>query len=318
MRGSTRRAFRSNAVAAAGVLAVGAAGYGVWQLLDGPDPQVIASGDAVAGDFTCAEASSAPADFPDGLLPEGAIAARLCAHGTETVTADVVPLDALTSRAADLVELVNGARRVGNGERSCNADAGPRWTMALQYPDGSVRSLAGEAYGCQDVTLGDAQVQGVGRTVVELFVDRLTAQRQGETPPADVPADPVACDAIDAGAAVMPWTDRSHLAAVALCWSTTPGAPFASVPLTPEQTEGVLADLTANLRDLPLRTRDYTCPSWSQVRITGRNAWGDPVTVGSDCREFSVDDVEHWVPSAPTLELLLDLSGQRMLPPPTP
>ncbi|MFW6773333.1 hypothetical protein ACOACO_03540 [Nocardioides sp. CPCC 205120] len=317
MQRSTRRAIRSNAVSAAGVLAVVAAGYGVWQVLGGPDPQVISAGDAVAGDFTCAEASSTRADFPDGLLPEGAIAARLCTYGHIDSETYSVPLDALTAGTADLVGMVNGARRVGDGDRACNDDAGPRWTMALQYPDGSVRSLAGDEGGCEDVALGDVEVQGIAAAVVDLFVDRLAAQRRDATPPPDVPDDSVACDALDAGGAVMPWSDPSRLTSATLCWATTPGGPFASVPLTPEQTEVMLADLSANLRDTPLRAGGYACPSWTQVRITGRDLWGEPVTVWSDCRDFYVDQ-QLWVPSAPTLELLLELSGQRLLPPPTP
>lgn len=320
MERSTRHDVRSKAVAAAGVLAVVAAGYGGWQVLDGPDPQVIAEGDAVAGDFTCAEASSAAHDFPDGLLPEGVIAARLCAYGLEPGGNDVVPLDALTTGVSDLVTTVNGARRVGGDDRSCNADQGPRWTMALQYPDGSVRSVTGDKDGCQDIALGDVEAEGVATVVVDQFIDRLAVQRRGATSPTAVSDTPVPCEALDAGSAVMPWSDPSRLTSATLCWVTTDvtaeGMSFESVPLTPEHTEVVLADLAANLRDAPLRAGGYACPSWSQVRITGRDPWGEPVTVWSECRDFYVEE-QFWVPSAPTLELLLELSGQRLLPPRT-
>lgn len=312
---SSRGRLRRRSVGAAAGLAVVAAGYGTWQVLDGPQPQVIAVGDAVGGDFTCDQATGTSADFPDGLMPSGAIAVRLCSVGLEPDTF-AVPADALVTGAGDLVDTINSASRTSEDPPgSCEADLGPRWEMAVQYPDASVRTVTGSVGGCDDIMLGGTEAWGVADVLLEDFREALVAQRASSVPPAGVRDDAVSCEAIDTGAGFMPWSDTSQLAAVTLCWATTAGGPLASASLTPEQTQIVLADLAANLRATPLRAFDYACPSWTDVRITGRDVWGDPVTIWTECRDFYVGE-DYWVPSAPTLELLLGLAGQRMMPPP--
>lgn len=116
-------------------------------------PARIAGGDATAGDFTCSDENRS-ADFPNDLLPENAIAVRIC---------DVVIFegadegDLFAGTVVDeLTRLVNESETESGGQPTsgCELAELAHATLLFQYTDASLRAVRVSMNDCGGFDLG--------------------------------------------------------------------------------------------------------------------------------------------------------------------
>lgn len=126
--------------------------------------------------------------FPEGDLPSGATAVRLCAGVPAGMTMRAVPpLDALVTDVDRVIEVVNDleAPRGQSGEQGfCTSDGGADLAYWFGYPDGDWRAVGLGAYGCRILQVGQDMTRDEGTAVASAFAEALAAQREASTPPA--------------------------------------------------------------------------------------------------------------------------------------
>ncbi|MDQ1105197.1 hypothetical protein QE405_002481 [Nocardioides zeae] len=203
----------------------------------------------------------------------------------------------------------------------CLNDGSLLWSMAVQYADGSVRTIEGDNGFCRDVVVGDTVYVGAGPEVYGAFIAALAEQRAVGTPPADLVASPPACerdpDDPFGPTAVMPATPPlgDLLVEPRLCWQDADRS-WHGTPLSVDDVAVVDADIAARLSDREDVDAPFGdgCPPWREAAIAGVSRWGEPVWIGGSCATFQWSDgrggVYSWTPSPDVLERILELTGE--------
>jgi len=316
-RGYARRARRGRLATVAGVALVAAAISLPFLLSGGPDrdggriPQPATSGPTavVAGAFSCPNSKDPYGAFagPD-LLPEGAIAVRMCNLGGDSGFHWAPPSDALTSSVPQLVASVNSLP-VAPQHDLCTSDGGSPWWLVFQYPDGHTQITRGESFGCGGVLVGKL-VRGDRTTAgqpLTLFQQLLWEQRDASSPPAiDVPSP--TCGTFDKSTWIThagPW----RFSAAGLCWryETESDLPPKYAPLSTAQLTTVLDDLNRNRSDHEITEQECTRPDVIHYTIVGVNEWGDLQQLDGYCGAFDLSgsNSDIWRPN-PASQAILD------------
>jgi hypothetical protein len=250
-------------------------------------------------------AASCPApgrDLPypaDGVLPEGAVAVRLCNGpllrtdtGQLLATGFDAPDDVLTTGVGDLVDLVNGLEPAVTEGRLCHSIAGPRFAYWFLYPDGDARAVLYDAGGCRDTTTAPGRLAGGGQALERGFARALLAQRAHEEPPG---TDEVAgCNPNDAPVSPIVTSD---LAFATLTYCTLPdGSRYREGHLTAAQVA------TAN-RDIRAGASSRACTGRPFSMVRGYTVWGDRVVTSGTCHRYRLGR-GTWTPSPRVVRML--------------
>ena len=221
-----------------------------------------------------------PPRYPDGDLPSGAVAVRLC-PGAPTIAYTGArvgphvqpPLDELTTDVARVLDVVNGLPEfeAGNG---CPLDAGAKLVYWFRYPGGDARAVGYHEGGCHTLTVGPDRDYSNGERVATAFADALLAQRTHAEarPPAgtDHPSCPV--PAMTTPRSVLPSVPLAMTQAT-WCKGVAPGrGREAAIPAP------LLRRLNEALLGAPTEQR-YRCdPPIYWQSIEGVNTWDDRVS----------------------------------------
>lgn len=247
---------------------------------------------------------------PGKPLARGAVRAQLCpAGGSGTFQS---PPDVLKAGLHDLVALVNAQPL--HRSRFCPANLGTAWTVLLQYADGTVASVTGENYGCNDMFLGRHGVRSAQRrdgagVVYKKYLDLLAAQRATREPPGVEVS--LSCPSYNPDgppfSQVPPDTAAPGLTRAQLCWKseTQTELPFQSAELDARLVELVNADLAERVtKKYP---RGAECRDELRVELVAQNAWGDRMLIpGSGCGLFGTGEW-FWRPGAEVQQRFEDL-----------
>lgn len=305
-RGRRTAAYVAGAAALVAVLGIAVpAALGHSGLL-GLLPERPITGDAVPGDFACADRSSDRSR--DATLEPGAVAVRICAPDGRRQE----PVDALASGADEIARMVNDIEERDHSDGPCTLDHAPPWHLTFQYADGTTRSITGETAGCGGIRVGPVGRGGraESREVIARFHEAIRDQRATSAPPADVPTAPLPCRPAGDDTALSERPDTSLLgggladaAVLTLCRrSAETGGDWWVTQLAPDQ----VAALAAAAREDVSAPAPERCPTWTNgIMLTGRTSWGDGFVVPSQCGAFGWG--EPWRPSGDSLVLLADL-----------
>lgn len=302
---AARRRRRTTAVVGvAAALVVAVPALGIATLGGGGDDPVATPGPSQSG--VAVDCPPLPedgaGDTGPGTLPEGAVAVRLCTgqgHGFQE------PGELLTTGVDELVDLVNAQPVTGPSE-VCTMDLGIGYRLAVGYPGGEVRVVAGELYGCRALTVGDT-VRADPEKVWNRTIGLLRAQRAATEPPADVAAPPLACepaegspDGIETSPVARPGEMTSAIACVRYESASTRPVRAVEVPA------GDLRVLMADLAERDARQHRYEpCgPDVPSVALVGATAWGDRTALWSSCGVFETPG-GGWAPS-PRAQAIID------------
>lgn len=221
-----------------------------------------------------------PLRYPEGNLPLGAVAVRLCpgqptiAYDGEQLGAPIqAPRDELTVDVDAVVELVNGLPEFEQGT-ACPFDDGPHHVYWFRYPDGDARAVAYDEAGCHTAVVGEQVAHQDGEELATAFADALFAQRAGSRPPAGTSRKALECPAppMSEPTSVLP---SVPLAMTAATWCVGVGLHTmrsASVP------EDLLERLNAGLLGAPAEERDRCEVTGHVTTLEGVTAWGDRVS----------------------------------------
>lgn len=275
--------------------------------------------------LSCASASGSlqPAQTPpDGLLPPGAVRARICPQPEQWVSW-LPPKDDVTTGLAALTDLVD-SQPLAPRSQICGAVASESdYFITFQYPDGGLVRLWGTLSGCGSLSVGTPNSTAhVGAPqILRAYLERLETQRSSElSSPPFGSGTRVVCPAVGRSVSVTPIPSDSHLALTsgAVCQYTAQGT--------------LVRDGTLSTSDLALLVRNFQTradPARSDcvldrrlgTRIIAVDRWGDQVSwlattgnTGPGCSPFMRwDDFlgpgGAWRPSRQVLQLLVARLG---------
>jgi len=237
-----------------------------------PTGQTTGTQDAIPP-LDCPASRSADSDSGPGVLPSGAVAARLCDRDDPPFGAPA-PLDTISGGLDALVDSVN---RQPEGFEACFGGVGPSYLLLLQYPDSTVRRIALSFSGCGSIRVGPLtrkNPQGPFDEFMRLVAEwRLTAE-----PPVVVTS--LSCSSVYRG--MLPIADPGEMIGPALlCVSYREGA-STSVRVPDSDLETILE----GWRDGPKTPTEKgpgcgpTTPSWV---LSGVTRWGDQVKIDAEC-----------------------------------
>jgi hypothetical protein len=242
----------------------------------------------------------------DGVLPDGAVAVRLC-NGPllHTDTGELLdtgfdaPDDALTTDVGALVELANGLPPAETEGRFCSDDAGPNFAYWFVYPGGDARAVLFNPGGCGDTTTAPGRLVEGGEALAATFRRGLLAQRLDQTPPG---TDAVAgCNPNDAPLSPVATLDSVLLASLTYCVLTGPhGAGYREGHLT-------RAQLATVNRDTRVGGRPEGCASRRFSMLRGYTLWGDRVLISGICHSYRLGR-DTWTASPAVVRMLEGLS----------
>lgn len=227
-----------------------------------------------------------PLRYPDGDLPSGAIAVRLC-PGAPTIGYDGArigphvqgPGNELTTGISPLIDLVNGLPEF-QPDTACHLDAGANLAYWFRYPDGDARAVSYYEGGCHTLAVDEDLGRLEGERLASAFANAIATQRaQSDAPPpqSDAPSCPL--PPMSEPTSVLPSTPFAMTHAT---WCRVVG-PYrqraAAIPAP------LLQRINQTLLGEPTKERDR-CPSPAYVQtIEGINQWGDRVSyLVSGCR----------------------------------
>jgi hypothetical protein len=318
-RAYTHRVRRTRAALAVGAGAVvAAAAIVVPSVLASPDSQVAGTVNPtpstkspipvppLAHPFTCAMTGKIhnQSSISNGVVPSGAVLARLCPEGTRTWTA---PSDPLVTDVNGLVATLNAQRLLPKGVAYyCPVQIGEEsdYSLTFQYPDGHTASVTGGLSGCTFIKVGSAGRAGA-LTVLRDFLTRLHDQRDSDAPPPPQLRGPT-CPVDPAGQQAVLVDGRSPglTSAIACGYSLGARTPTSRGTLSDSEVAQLNADLTANATH---QGAPVPCSQSFTLAIVGINAWGDQVNLVDRCSVFSILDREgswYWTPSQQTSAML--------------
>lgn len=242
----------------------------------------------------------------DGVLPDGAVAVRLCngpPQRTET-GAPVNPLfdapgDVLTTNVADLVALVNGLEPVVTKGRLCYDTGGSNYVYWFLYPGGDARAVLFNPGGCEDTLTAPDRRVGGGQALAGAFRQGLLAERADQTPPGT--QDAAGCNPNDAPMSPIATPGVTDFATITYCVITGPqGNRYREGHLSGAQVGMVNRDIRAGRSPGPCVGRSFTL-------IRGLTVWGDRVWIGGTCHRYRLGK-DTWTPSPAVVRMLDGLS----------
>jgi hypothetical protein len=262
-------------------------------------------------DLSCPAPEAKPTG--PGVLPEGAVAVRLC--DGPGIGFDE-PEDALVSGVEELVRVVN-AQEVTGPPRVCTTDLGTGYLLAFEYPGGTVRSVTGELYGCNTLVVGTS-VRANPEIPWHRFLDLLRAQRAATSPPSGLAVRPSCAEAgftDQQGGSPLGRPDDMTNAVLCVRYQTaTEHAPL-EVDVPESDLEVLLADRAA--REHPAEPAGDCGPATPSWQLAGRTRWGDLTAVDSWCGQWSDERGHYWRPGADAQRILDRLVTEAGRPAPT-
>ncbi len=295
-RRRARTARRRTAAAVATGAALALAAVAVPLALGGsgsptPAPQVPTHPTSVPAAVKCPQADTEPTG--PGTLPEGAVAVRLC-DGPGLGFDE--PDDALVTDVDDLVRVVND-QEVTGPRRACRSDLGRGYLLAFSYPDGTVRLVTGELYGCHQLTVGST-VRAEPERPWERFIELLRDQRATLEPPATTGASPT-CSSPDLSPVARP----ADMDTAVLCarYETDGRTVPRAVAVPPADLRVLLADREE--RD-DRRAPPKGCAQQADLELVGTTVWGDTTAAHLWCGMWSDEQGGYWGVGAPAERIL--------------
>ena len=182
------------------------------------------------------------------------------------------PADALVLDADRVAAAYNALDRAELATMICTADMGPAYRLVVEYPDGRTVQLSGEMFGCHVVG-----TKVGSHTVLDAFTDALVAQRATLTPPRLV----LAADAVCASPSSWVQAELADTTQGVLCTGFDAGA--RGEPIEGDAWQVVLADITANGREVTADDYPNDCASSEAVTLVGLTPWGEMTSLQRSC-----------------------------------
>lgn len=228
--------------------------------------------------FACPDPSTTVHPTPGDRLPAGVRAARICS--TAEPVAWLAPPEPLTEGVAALVAVVN-RQGAAPHSGSCNLDAGPAYSIVLDYADGA-RIITGDTAGCRNVRVGSVDRVG-GRTVWHTYL-RLLARQRAHIRPGPVPVSRrPTCVTTDHRLPSTPLWDVRVLRRARLCVLATKGP---GVAMSRREVRVLRRDvMTAAGRSQwqPMHPRGCGPDVRLGYDVVAVDAWGDVVDIRGYC-----------------------------------
>ncbi|WP_165821010.1 hypothetical protein [Nocardioides gansuensis] len=251
------------------------------------------------------------AEPAEGLpLPNDFVKARICEVSSSLAWRP--PQEDLTDGVAGLVETINGLEPVPDDGHYCTAQGGHGYTILLATADGDVTSVSGDTGGCGDVEVGGTSYDGA-EVLLEDFIARIEARREGREPPRRLANAPIDCNADEPlGPAPSLTGSLADGVRAVSCWHPdAPSAPLWRSAEVPRRQLGVLLeDLARNTVDQE-HFKDPACGGqfedyYNQMLLV-QTRWGDVLRVGGVCEEYLVEEGSFWHPGARARRILAAL-----------
>lgn len=312
-RRRARLARRRTAAAMVGGAAIVVAAVVVPLSLGGsgspaPDPQAPTT--SATASVECPPPDTEPTG--PGTLPEGAVAVRLC-DGPGLGFDE--PDDALVTGVGELVRVVN-AQEVTGAPGACESDLGTGYLLAFSYPDGTVRSVTGELYGCHQLVIGKT-VRADPERPWEAFIGLLREQRSEATPATGLATRPSCEDpGFETGIDTSPVGRPADMRAAVLCarYDTATQHRPLEVDVPPADLQVLLADREE--RD-DLVAPPKGCEQPVDLQLVGTTAWGDVTVAHLWCGLWSDERGGYWSLGAPAERIIDRLVAEAGTPTPT-
>lgn len=210
-------------------------------------------------------------DHGGDKLPPGAVAMRLCGH--LFWTGAPAPHDTLTQGVDTVLATLRGLP-VASQCMSHGGPAGlPRYTLLVEYGDGSARRVELDFSACTSVRIGAATYADAEKPY-QAYLDALAAQRRTETPPPT--PGPAGCKPEYAHKSDI--GNPSEMVAADFCVWTHGGHRIVGDPVAPEQLQTILQSWTTSSgRETP---KGASCGR--RWMLAGVTAWGDPVQIEAE------------------------------------
>jgi hypothetical protein len=244
-----------------------------------------------------------------GLVPPGAVLARLCPDGPPTA-GWTAPAEPLVTDVDALRDQVNGFPRTS--VPTCPPARRVTYQVTFQYPDGHTVRVQAETGGCNVINVGSKYRLGASALLRD-FLNRLHDQRAQYSPPPRK-VTPFGCSSEGVARPLMVDGREPGLTRAMACSYTFPAGPnpTGTGTLSAEQVAQLNADLAAHATRQPRKTPvSRLCESLLGdafvLVISGTDAWGDQIELSAQCSVFTFLDRNgtwYWTPTEQTYSML--------------
>lgn len=257
-----------------------------------PQPDVVVTLPAEDTPRICAEALQMRTTdrLPTDGIPENAANVWLCGDPSGSGTLGLA--DPLAKRAGQAVKAINALRRAEENAM-CTLEGGLTYRLAVEYPDGTIRTFDGQTTGCK--TFGGTRV-GADELLAKL--QGLWQQERAETKPT---ATGGFCQVALTGAPLRPVWDFQPEAATtgyACGWAAENNVIAVKEVALPD-------DLLRALVDAEWEPNELVPATEGVLTMVLQNQYGDPLGVyQGDDGVLAIPGVGTWKPDAATIALI--------------